>query len=183
MLVGKELQRLALILPKESPPQGHFGHPILSGPCAAWQQNCQLWVCMKNYQHLSLWVSTEPASLQSMKSPWQMCHITSLTSQRFSDPLSLSVVDLHMDNLWLLLIPAIIKYWTWESLGDAFGFLMQVSSTLPYHNITILLDLFRGRFILLFFMNLFHYLLNLMGGRAAYLTFLLWHLILCSVLV
>lgn len=72
MLVGKELQRLALILPKESPRQGCFGHPILSGPCAAWQQNCQLWVCMKNHQHLSLCISTEPASLQSMKSPWQM---------------------------------------------------------------------------------------------------------------
>lgn len=66
-------------------------------------ENCQFWVFTKNYQHLCLRVATEPASLQPMKSLLGICHITSLTSQRFSDPLSQSVVDLHMGTLWLLI--------------------------------------------------------------------------------
>ena len=91
---------ISLHLAQGSPSSECFGHLALPGPRAA--RNCQFWVFTKNHQHLRLRVSTEPDSLQWMKSPLEICHITSLTIQRFSDPLSQSVVDLHMGNLWLL---------------------------------------------------------------------------------
>lgn len=82
-------------------------------------------VCTKNSMHFSIKVSPEPDTLQStypsgfqqtlpIHSQWNrlykcLSHLTSSTSQRFSDPFPQSYA-LHTDNLWFLLTQATAKY-------------------------------------------------------------------------
>lgn len=88
--------------------QGSPSSGVLWTPGPPWPSGCStvklpVWVCTKNYQRLCF-NRTCQFTVDEITFT-NVCHITSLTSQRFSEPLSQPVVDLHMATLWLLLTP------------------------------------------------------------------------------